>query len=317
MKKIFFLSLIIFGCFFTFTEVNAQAKKPTIMVIPSSNWCKKNNFKMVYDNQGRKEEVDDYERAFNESTVLQQVITKMGSFFRDRGYPAERMDQVIKQQKTIEAEDMLTTSKTGSSLSESPLDKLKKVAKTDIIVTIDWDIEENGPFKQVNYISLGLDAYTNKQVADAAKVGQPNAAASVSLLLETAILANMDNFLAGLQSHFDDLRQNGREITLEIRKYESFDGDLESEFDGKELTEIIGDWVSKNTKNGVFSLKDYSENLMNFNQVRIPFYDESGRAIDAKDWANSLKKYLKSTYKIDSKLLTRGLGNARLIIGEK
>jgi outer membrane protein OmpA-like peptidoglycan-associated protein len=38
---------------------------------------------------------------------------------------------------------------------------------------------------------------------------------------------------------------------------------------------------------------------------------------DAKDWANSLKKYLKSTYKIDSKLLTRGLGNARLIIGEK
>ncbi len=261
--------------------------------------------------------MDDYERAFNESTVLQQVITKMGSFFRDRGYPAERMDQVIKQQKTMEAEDMLTTSKTGSSLSESPLDKLKKVAKTDIIVTIDWDIEENGPFKQVNYISLGLDAYTNKQVADAAKVGQPNAAASVSLLLETAILANMDNFLAGLQSHFDDLRQNGREITLEIRKYESFDGDLESEFDGKELTEIIGDWVSKNTKNGVFSLKDYSENLMNFNQVRIPFYDESGRAIDAKDWANSLKKYLKSTYKIDSKLLTRGLGNARLIIGEK
>ena len=59
MKKIFFVSLIIFGCFFAFTELNAQAKKPTIMVIPSSNWCKKNNFKMVYDNQGKKEEVDD------------------------------------------------------------------------------------------------------------------------------------------------------------------------------------------------------------------------------------------------------------------
>lgn len=272
---------------------------------------------MVYDNQGRKEEVDDYERAFNESTELQQVITKIGSFFRDRGYPAERMDQVIKDLKTQAAEDMLTTSKTGSSLSESPLDKLKKVAKTDIIVTIDWEIEENGPFKQVNYISLGLDAYTNKQIADATKVGQPNAAASVSLLLETAILANMDNFLAGLQGHFDDLRQNGREITLELRKFESFDGDLESEFDGKELTEIIEDWVSKNTKNGVFTLKDATENVMNFNQVRIPFYDESGKAIDARGWANDLRKYLKSTFKIDSKLLTRGLGNARLIIGEK
>ena len=135
--------------------------------------------------------------------------------------------------------------------------------------------------------------------------------------METAILANMDNFLAGLQGHFDDLRQNGREITLELRKFESFDGDLESEFDGKELTEIIEDWVSKNTKNGVFTLKDATENVMNFNQVRIPFYDESGKAIDARGWANDLRRSLKSTYKIDSKLLTRGLGNARLIIGEK
>jgi len=81
MKKIFLLSMIMFGCIFLCKDINAQAKKPTIMVIPSSNWCKKNNFKIVYDNQGRKEEVDDYERAFNESTVLQQVITKMGSFF--------------------------------------------------------------------------------------------------------------------------------------------------------------------------------------------------------------------------------------------
>lgn len=41
------------------------------------------------------------------------------------------------------------------------------------------------------------------------------------------------------------------------------------------------------------------------------------RQIDVRDWANDLRKYLKSTYKIDYKLLTRGLRNARLIIVEK
>ncbi len=317
MKNIFITITLVIVSTFLSEHVFAQAKKPTIMIIPSSTWCEKNKFKKVFDNQGNKEEVDDYESAFNKSTELQQVITKISSFFRDRGYPAERMDQVIKDLKSQEAEDLLTTSKTGSTLSESPLDKLKKVAKTDIIVTIDWQIIENGPFLQVNYNSIGLDAYTNKQIADATKVGQPNAAASVPLLLETAVLANMDNLLASLQAHFDDLRLNGREIILEIRKFESFNGDLETEFDGKELNQIIENWVSKNTKGNSFSLKDATESIMNFNQVRIPFYDENGKALDARSWANDLRKYLKNTYKIDSKILTRGLGSARIIIGEK
>jgi hypothetical protein len=57
--------------------------------------------------------------------------------------------------------------------------------------------------------------------------------------------------------------------------------------------------------------------MMLFEQVRIPLFDANGKAIDAKGWAKGLQKYLKETYKIESKLMTKGLGQASIVIGEK
>ena len=57
------------------------------------------------------------------------------------------------------------------------------------------------------------------------------------------------------------------------------------------------------TTNYFTPLKDATENVMNFNQVRIPFYDESGKAIDARGWANDLRKYLKRGISYDRSTL--------------
>ena len=45
---------------------------------------------------------------------------------------------------------------------------------------------------------------------------------------------------------------------------------------------------------------------MLFEQVRIPMYDDKGKAIDARGWANDLRKHLK-TLGIESKLMHKGL----------
>jgi hypothetical protein len=110
---------------------------------------------------------------------------------------------------------------------------------------------------------------------------------------------------------------NGREIILRIKKWDTFDGDLESDFGGKELGEIIEEWVSANTVKNRFSTTDATENMMLFEQVRIPLYDEKNKAIDARNWAKGLQKYLKDTHAIESKLMMKGLGQASLVIGEK
>jgi hypothetical protein len=99
--------------------------------------------------------------------------------------------------------------------------------------------------------------------------------------------------------------------------FSSFKGDLETEFEGKELSQIIEDWMAANTVKNRFSTTDATENNMLFEQVRIPLYDANNRAVDTRGWARDLQKMLADKYKITAKLMTRGLGQAQLVIGEK
>jgi hypothetical protein len=56
---------------------------------------------------------------------------------------------------------------------------------------------------------------------------------------------------------------------------------------------------------------------MLFEQVRIPLYDDKNKAIDARNWAKGLQAHLKNTYGITCKLMTKGLGGATIVVGDK
>ena len=86
---------------------------------------------------------------------------------------------------------------------------------------------------------------------------------------------------------------------------------------GAELQEIIEDWVAQNTVAHRFSLTDATENMMLFEQVRIPLYRENGMARDTRSFANDLRKYLNQKATLTCKVMTKGLGKAELVIGEK
>jgi hypothetical protein len=137
-------------------------------------------------------------------------------------------------------------------------------------------------------------------------------------LLEKAILANIDPFTAQLQSHFDDMSKNGREIMLTVKKWNSWDKNMETEIDGKEITDYINKWMKDNTMNKRFTMADATENVIRFDQVRIPLYNSDNDPIDARQFAKGLQKYLKAApFNFEVKLMTRGLGEAILVLGEK
>jgi len=297
--------------------VFSQAKKPTIMVVPSDNWCVKNNFVTVYDNMGSTMKIPDYRKALQESTELLNVISKINEMMTERGFPLKNLESAMKSMQNQSAEDAMLSSKSGADINETPIDKLKKVAKADIIMQLTWSVNQNGPRRSITFNLQGLDAYTDKQIAGASGTGQPSFSAELPVLLEEAVLAHIDNFNSQLQKHFDDLFANGREVSLRITTFSSFSGDLESEFGGKELSEIIENWVSDNTVKNRFSLSDATETTMLFEQVRIPLYDANNRPVDTRGWARDLQKMLAERYRITAKLMTRGLGQAQLVIGEK
>ncbi len=315
MRKI----LITFSILLLSAVAFGQAKKPTIMVVPSDVWCTQNNYMMTYDNQGTPVRIPDYKRALQSDANLLLVISKINTLMADRGFPLKNLETVVKDLEQSRAEDNMTSSKaSGASMAESPLDILKRTAKADIIMQLTYTVNTQGPKKYITFILQGLDAYTDKQVAGAQGSGQPSFSAELPVLLEEAVLSQIDNFNAQLQKHFDDLLANGREVTVRIRVWDNSPVNLENEFNGKELTEIIDDWMSKHTMNGRYSNSDGSESFILFEQVRIPLYTDTGKSMDTRQFVTELKKYLNAPpFSITCKVMVQGLGRATLVIGEK
>lgn len=313
MKKYIIANLLLIVTLFA----AGQAKKPTIMVVPSDVWCTQNGYMLDYDNQGTIERIADYKRALQDNSDLLLVISKIGGLMADRGFTLKTLEGSLKSLQGESAEDAMLTSKNGAEVNESPIDKLKKTAKSDIIMQMTWTINQTGPKKSITFILNGIDSYTDKQVASASGTGAPSFSAELPVLLEEAVLSQLDNFNAQLQAHFEDLLTNGREVSLRIKTFSSFDGDLEKEYNGEELGSIIEKWISQNTVQGRFSTTDATESMMFFEQVRIPLYNSNNTPIDARGWARDLQKMLKDKYAITAKLMTKGQGQATLVIGDK
>ena len=318
MKKIKLL-IISLVLFIMTNSVFGQAKKPTLMILPSDNWCEQRFFNTVFDNQGTKQKVPNYKQAFQEDTEIGQVISKIGSLMIDRGFPLKDAEQELKAIEARNAEDNMTTSTaSGSSISESPLDKLKNKSKADIIIQIWWKVNKTEQGKSVSFILEAFDTYTSKRIASSTGNGTPNNTDIVPVLLQNAILANIDPFAAQLQSHFDDMFNNGREILLTVKKWNNWDKNLETEIEGKEIKDYVNEWLQKNTVKGKFSMADATENIIRCDQVRIPLYDVNNNALDARQFTKGLQKYLKAApFNFEVKLMTRGLGEAIIVIGEK
>lgn len=310
MKHILLSFLTLFYCILSFGQA---AKKPTIMVVPSDNWCISNNY---YTTEADGKKYSDYETAIQNNSDLLMAISKINELMAERGFPLKNLESALKTLKNEAAEDPMLTSKDGSEVAETPIDKLKKVAKADIIMQLTWKVNQTGPKKSITFNLQGLDSYTDKQIAGASGTGAASFASELPVLLEEAVLAHLDQFNSQLQMYFDDMFNNGREASLRIKVFDGWGEDLETEYNGKELTEIIEDWVVEHTVNGRYNLSDATENMMVFEEVRIPLFDEKGNPIDTRKWARELQKLLK-TLGVESKVMTKGLGQAQLVLGGK
>ena len=262
--------------------------------------------------------VPNYQQAFQEDTELGQVVSKVGGVLTSLGYSLKDAEQEIKSLNVKQAEDNVTTSKTsGANLVESPLDILKRRIKSDIIIQIWWKLNREANGRSASFTLEAFDAYTNKRIATSTGTTKPSADA-IPVLLENAVKKNIKVFDSQMAEWFADQQRSGREISLTVRCWDSWDKDLETEYDGEELTDCIQSWLHKNCVNGSYNLSDGSESFAQFEQVRIPLLDEKGKAVDARAFATQLRKYLQqSPYNITSKVIIRGLGEAVLILGEK
>ena len=323
MKRIYVFLLILLLSPFTLW---GQAKKPVIMVVPSDAWCVRNGYVQEFESYGQKEQYPDYQKALRNSAEIRLLISYMADFMAKEEFPIQSLESVLKNIRN-ESSDVasVTSGASGAMIIESPIDELRRVAKPDIILDLDYQVKKMGPRKQVFFNLTAYDAYTSKIISGNTGVGT-SANAPVELLLEEAVLSFKDNFLLGLQNHFDDMFAHGREVVVTLRRFDTADVDFEEVYDYQgeevELADLIDLWFSENTVEGRYTLNERTPDVLKFEQVRIPLYGKNiaGRevAIDTRGFVKPLVKMLKDEpYYIPVTVYQKGLGEVWLIIGEE
>lgn len=322
MKKFFVLAAVLLACS---VAGWSQAKKPTIMVVPSDAFCERNGFVQQIQTTGATVSSPDYARAMKENSDIRTLVSAMGDFMAKNDFPIQSLEQELKRLQTEDAELAMMTGKSGGEIDETPLERLRRSAKADIILDLDYEIHRNGPRKQVSFNLQAIDAYSSKLISGNTGVSS-DANVPMTTLLEECVLSFKDNFLSGLQHYFDDLFANGREVSVTLLRYDNCPIDFEEEFEVNgepyELAEIIEAWMADNTVEGRYTTAAKSANRMRFNQVRIPLYAKNmnGRdvAIDAEAFVKPLVRMLKKKpYSLTVGSSPRGLGDVWITIGDK
>ena len=323
MKKSLIIAALLLAC----QAIGwSQAKKPTIMVVPADAFCERYGYVQTVNAMGETVTSPDYARAMKENADIRTLVAAMADFMAKNDFPIQSLEQELKRLQTEDAElAMMTGKNSGAEVDETPLERLRRSAKADIILDLDYEIHRLGPQKQVSFNLQAIDAYSSKIISGNTGV---SSVANVPMTshLEECVLSFKDNFLNGLQHHFDDLFANGREISVTLLRYNNCPVDFEEEYevngDEYELAEIIEAWMADNTVEGRFTTAAKSANRMRFNQVRIPLYAQNmnGRdvAIDAEAFVKPLVRMLKKApYKLTVGSSPRGLGDVWITIGDK
>lgn len=310
--KIFIISIL------TSLSLWGQAKKPTIMVVPAKDWCDQKGFMKTFNNQGAIEYISDWEMALVKSSELNSVMTKMAAEMQKGGFLLKSLQQMIDEIKNNRTEESVR-----GNISANPIDEIRARAKADIEVHVYWKVESQGPRKRIADFRLtGVDTYTGNTIASAQGSGSFASSSDYteSELLIEAVQSKMDGFKATLQTTFDDMFKNGREITMNIYKTDKWPEDFTTEkYGGDELQYLITDWMATNTVQGRFGAPTSSDTRILISGIRIPLYDTKNQAMDAQGFARGFKKYLVSIGITSDQVSVDpvGLGKINIFIGPK
>lgn len=321
MKKIFLSLLMICGVLATVmaqVPQTGQAAAPSIMVIPSDNWCSLNGFMKNQMVNGVEYYEPEYRKALLSSPELKMAISTVNRLMSKQGFNLVDLETTLKTMETEAAENTVTTSSSGAMISESPREMLARVARADLIFEITWNVNKIGPQSSVTWALRALDSYSLKEVASSGSTSAKSVGVELSVLLEESIASNMPAFLDLLKNYFTQLRTLGREISLEIRVWDNAGFNFESDYEDDELGYYIKQWVKRNAVGGTTTPSLSSPNVLKYTNIRIPNVDADGYQISASDWIHKLSRRLKKSPTIGGVTeYNKGLGTIILILGAK
>ena len=194
----------------------------------------------------------DYARAFVESSELKSGDRESaGNISKAATSRLSASQMRLKKMQNESANEMTLMSKSGSEQQESLRDAFLKKVAPDIYLELYWKEISTGFARQLSFTLTAKDSYTAKPVSAISNVG-PESSSALEILIDEAVTANLNQFISQMNGHFNTMFTIGREIVVQVGIWDSFDYDLEEEFDHEglgmedELGYLIEEWMALN-----------------------------------------------------------------------
>lgn len=316
MQKIVLTTFFAFVSIITIAQQKAQ--KPKVMVVPEEAFCINAG---MYKKNAIGEKVADYKVAMRNDNVL-DVINTFENLMAGYGFRLTNLQQTLDEIKEEATLENVITAKDDGLIIEDDLEKLSRVAGTDIVVKVSPKISHYGPDLRLELRVSSIDCASKKALQAFGPITKTTAG-SVSMLIKAAVTDNIETFALGLTNYYEDMLVKGREGTIIIKIADTCPLNMEStvNYNGEEgeLSDLIELWLSENTVNGVYTGSKTSRVGMKLDQVRIPLFGKAAfgrtKALSMEDFVKTGLVQLLNKYGISVSTHAVGIGKVYLTLG--
>ncbi|MDR2653184.1 MAG: DUF6175 family protein [Prevotellaceae bacterium] len=278
MKNLFLLSILIFCTITGHTQIAAtnsggevQTVQPKIMVIP-------------YVKEG-----EDIRTVLEEDVNKRITITKIKEAFDSRGFT------------TVDFTARLRASQSNSVFSSANKTDIKaqfiQMSGADIYVETEVNVLLSSTGNSVKVIVTAYEISTGNSLSN--KVGESGKfyTDDIGKLASKAFETVATDFLTVMQEKFTDIVNNGKSLIIEFGFAEDSQYNMFSEVgtQGLLLSDELELWMEQNAYKNNYHIQGTSDNLMIFDDVRIPLKDQStGNNYNPNKFALEIFKFLKT-----------------------
>lgn len=293
-KKLFSFFLVVL-CI-TPLSLSAQKKEqPSIMVMPADQWCIDHGFYNTYEDpqSGKTKKTPAYREAFQENQKVSVAMSKIGEMFNERGFPLKNMEEKLDQLEKDQAMDAAEGD--GRGTKSTLKEQLLQNVKSDIVLYLNWEVKEEGPYKQLTFQLDAVDPYIAENVGNVSGTGDKSNG-NLNVLLEEAVLEHVTNLQSQMQDYFDDLNENGRKIRMRLKVAQGSQYNLKDYCSSKEkypFGQIYEDAVMFESVDKAYKIGTNGKTRINFDLIRIPMFYERETAFGTSEVSMSAMDFAK------------------------
>lgn len=174
--------------------------------------------------------------------------------------------------------------------------KILELSGSDIYIVAETSTKSDETGSSATIIINGYETATGNSVANKVSNSGKFQTNDIEKLVSKAVEKSMDEFTFMVSDKFNQITKNGRSVLVDFGFSENAVINMTTEIDktGLALSDLLEDWISKNSFNGSYHIQGTTNQKMIFDEVKIPLKDKNSNNYTSTKFALDIFKYLKS-----------------------